>query len=77
MVVNLTHNIELQLRRLAEQQGRPLADLLEDAVREYIAAAAITDLTQEQVAETQMALSGELDPLPPYNSLEGDIGAPG
>jgi len=41
-------------------QRREVYELVEEAVQLYLEAAAITDLTVEEVGETQLALAGEL-----------------
>jgi len=66
MVVELAGNVEEQLQELAERQGRDVSVLVEEAVREYLIAAAITDLAAEEVAATQDALVGELRELPAW-----------
>ncbi len=63
MTVELTGSVETQLRDLASKQGRNVSALVEDAVREYLAATAITDLEPSEVAEAQVALMGELAEL--------------
>lgn len=60
MTVELTGSVEAQLRDLASKQGRNVGVLVEEAVREYLEAAAITDLDPAEVAETQVALMDEL-----------------
>lgn len=64
MVIELVGGIEEQLQDLAARQGRDIGVLVEEAVREYLEAAAITDLDAGQVAETQNALLGELRGIP-------------
>ena len=60
MSIELPGSIEEQLRKLAAKQGRDVRTLVEEAVRQYLEAVAITDLDATQVAETQAALLGEL-----------------
>lgn len=60
MVIELAHNVEEQLQDLAERQGRDVRALVEEAVRDYLVAAAITDLDAGEVAATQEVLVGEL-----------------
>ncbi len=60
MSIELSGNVEEQLRDLATKQGRHVTALIEDAIRQYIEAAAITDLDPSQVAEAQAAMLGEL-----------------
>jgi hypothetical protein len=52
--------VEERLRDLAAKQGRDVGVLVEDAVRDYLEAAAITDLGPADAAETQIALISEL-----------------
>jgi predicted transcriptional regulator len=63
MTVDLPSVVEDQLRDLAKRQNRDIAELIEDAVRQYLEAAAITDVDPNQVAETQAELLGELSPI--------------
>ena len=63
MTVLLSEGIEAQLRELAGRQGRDVLALVEDALREYLEAGAITDLTPAEVADCQLALTGELGHL--------------
>ena len=60
MSIDLPVSVEDQLRNLAAKQGRDVRTLVEEAVRQYLESAAITDLDAIQVAETQTALLGEL-----------------
>jgi len=66
MVIQLPARIEEQLRGLAEQRGEAIDALVEDAVREYLVAASVTDLRAGDVAETQFALLGELREIPAW-----------
>jgi predicted transcriptional regulator len=63
MTIDLPSVIEEQLRDLAKKQNRDIAELIEDAIRQYLEAAAITDLDPNQVAETQAKLLSELPPI--------------
>jgi predicted transcriptional regulator len=63
MTIELPSVVEEQLRDLAKKQNRNIAELIEDAIRQYLEAAAITDLDPNQVAETQAKLLGELPPI--------------
>jgi predicted transcriptional regulator len=63
MAIDLPSVVEEQLRDLAKRQNRDIAELIEDAVRQYLEAAAITDVDPNQVAETQVQLVGELPPI--------------
>jgi hypothetical protein len=67
MTIELTGRVEEQLRDLAGKQGRDIGVLVEEAVQDYLDAAAITDLDSSAVAETQMALLGELHEVPGWN----------
>jgi predicted transcriptional regulator len=60
MSIDLPSIIEGQLRDFAKKQNRDIAEVIEDAVRQYLEAAAITDLDPAQVAETQTQLISEL-----------------
>ena len=63
MTIDLPSVVEEQLRELAKRQNRDIAELIEDAVRQYLEAAAITGLDPNQVAETQAKLLRELPPI--------------
>ncbi len=60
MSIELPVGIEEQLRTLAATQRRDVEALAEEAVRQYLEAAAITDIDADEVAETQDALLVEL-----------------
>ncbi|HEY4563589.1 MAG TPA: hypothetical protein VIJ36_11445 [Thermoanaerobaculia bacterium] len=64
MTIELTGSVEEQLRYLAGKQGRDISVLVEEAVQAYLDAATITDLDGSEVAETQVALIGELREIP-------------
>jgi hypothetical protein len=57
MSIELPATVEKALRALAVAQGRALHELVDEAVRLYLEAAA---LTAEEVGETQLALASEL-----------------
>ena len=63
MTIDLPSVVEEQLRDLAKRQNRDIAELIEDAVRQYLEAAAITDIDPNQLAETQAELLSELPPI--------------
>lgn len=67
MTVEVSENLVEALRRLAIEQGRDIDALLEEAVRDYLDAAAITDVEPREVGETQLNLAPELPELPPYD----------
>jgi predicted transcriptional regulator len=60
MSIDLPSVVEEQLRDLAKRQNRDIAEIIGDAVRQYLEAAAITDVDPNQVAETQAELLSEL-----------------
>jgi predicted transcriptional regulator len=60
VTVELPKKVEDNLRVLARRQGRSIDVLLEEAVEQYLEAAAITDTTPDEIAATQEALLGEL-----------------
>jgi predicted transcriptional regulator len=66
MTIKLPGNVEEPLRNLAERQNRDIGVLLEEAVRQYLEAEAITDLDTAEVAEAQLALVGELRGVAPW-----------
>ena len=70
MDIEATGSVEEQLRALAAKQGRDVCLLVEEAVRQYLDAVAITDVDATDVAETQAALLEELPRFPPWR-VEG------
>ncbi len=66
MTIELAASVEEQLQDLASRQGRNIDVLVEEAVRDYLEAAAITDLDPAEVAEAQVALLGELAEIPAW-----------
>lgn len=68
MSIELTESVEEQLRNLAAKQGRDVCALVEEAVRQYLESAAITDLEPTQVAEAQADLLGELPDVSDWKS---------
>ena len=70
MSIELPGSIEEQLRKLAAKQGRDVRTLVEEAVRQYLESAAITDLDATQVAEAQAALFGELPAVSEWKAGE-------
>lgn len=71
MTVELSAQIEKELHDLAESQQRDVDDIVEDAVRQYLQAAAITDLDNEEIAETQVKLISELRGIPAWKGGRG------
>jgi len=69
VTIDLPSVVEEQLRDLAKRQNRDIAELIEDAVRQYLEAAAITDVDPNQVAETQ---AKPLTELPRISKWEVD-----
>jgi len=61
--IDLPSSVEAQLRTLAKEQGRDVRALVEEAIRQYLEAAAITDVDATDVAAAQDALLGELPAL--------------
>jgi predicted transcriptional regulator len=70
MTVELPKQVEEDLRILARQQGRSIDILVEEAVEQYLEAAAITDTTPSDVAATQETLLGELTNAPEWGAEE-------
>jgi hypothetical protein len=64
MTIELKGRVEEQLRDLAVRQGRDIGVLVEEAVKEYIEGASITDLDGSEVAQTQVTLLDELRGVP-------------
>ena len=64
MSIELPGSVEEQLRTLAARQGRDVRALVEEAIRQYLEAAAITDVDANDIAEAQAALLRELPNIP-------------
>lgn len=60
MSIQISHDIEAQLRRLAQSRGRDVDALAQEAVEQYLIASSITDVTAEDIAQSQAKLSTEL-----------------
>ena len=71
MTIELSRSVEEELRRFAASQGRDIGIIIEEAVREYLVAASITDLEPTEVAEAQAALLGELGEIPEWKGGRG------
>lgn len=76
MTIELTARVEKELRDLAGTQSREISELVEEAIRQYLEAAAITDLEAAEVAEAQVKMAGEFRGVPGWkdgrrNALEG------
>jgi len=74
MVIQVDDQIEQELRRLADHQGRALADVVEAALRSYIEMETITDIESADIAATQIALLPE---LPEIEGAEAGCETPG
>lgn len=60
MPIYLPPPIEALIRELADKQGRPVETVVEEAIRQYLEATVITDITPDDVAKTQESLLPEL-----------------
>lgn len=67
MTVHLSDNLLESLRKLADAQGREMDVIVDEAVREYLVASSITDVTPEEIAATQLELIPELERMEPYH----------
>lgn len=67
MSIDVSEQLEGRLRQLARQQGRALETIIEEAIRQYLDAVAITDLQPADIAATQEKLAGELTNLPAWS----------
>lgn len=72
MTIELSATVERELRDLAIIQGRDVGEIVEEAVRQYLEASAITDLDARDVAEAQAKLIGELQVIPERTDGGGD-----
>ena len=68
MRVEVPIGVEEQLRDLAARQGRQLETLVEEALRQYLEAAAITDVDASHVAEAQSEMLKELPDIPAWKA---------
>jgi predicted transcriptional regulator len=68
MTIELPRVVEDELRDLAKKQNRELTEIVEAAVRQYLDAVAITDISPGDVAATQEKLLGELPPVNKWDS---------
>ena len=66
MIIDLPRTVEERLQDLATRQGREIDEIVEEAISDYLVAAAITDLSPEEVAEAQEALISELRDVPEW-----------
>ena len=66
MTIDLSTPLEEELRNLAGLWGKDVETLVEDALRQYLDAAAITDVSAKEAAETQASLLSELGPIPAW-----------
>lgn len=71
MTIELPASVEAPLRALARKEKRNIEALVEEAVRMFLDTAAITDLDAADVAETQLALIGELRGIEPWEDGNG------
>lgn len=68
MSIELPVVVEEKLRSLAATQGRDVRSLVEDAIQQYLEAAAITDVDATEVADTQATLAAELPVIPDWKA---------
>ena len=66
MTIDLSTPLEEELRRVAGLWGKDVEVLVEEAVRQYLDAAAITDVSSDDVALTQASLISELGCIPAW-----------
>jgi predicted transcriptional regulator len=60
MTVHLSDCLEDELRRLASLRGQGVDAIVEEAVRQYLDAMAVTDVTDADLAATQIKLVEEM-----------------
>lgn len=70
MTIQISIDLEKRLQHLAGQSGRPLDALVEEAIRNYLDSATITDVTPDEVAAAQMKLVGEMNDSPAWGEDE-------
>lgn len=66
MTINLADSLEQQVRSLAAAQGRDIQAVIEEAVRDYLVSAAITDVEPDDLAQSQLAMLPELANTPEW-----------
>ncbi len=66
MTIELSAIVERELRDLAVTQSRDVGEIVEEAVRQYLEASAITDLGVSDIAEAQVKLLRELQDVPEW-----------
>ena len=71
MTVELPAGVEKELRNLAEVRSREVPELVEEAIRQYLEAESITDVSAADVAEAQIRMTGELRDI---SEWKGDAG---
>lgn len=71
MSIELPIGVEEQLRGLAATQGRDVVELVEEALLQYLEAAAITDVAADEVADAQAALIAELPKISDWKAGGG------
>ena len=71
MTIDLSTPLEEELRRVAALWGKDVEVLVEEAVRQYLDAAAITDVSSDDVAATQASLLSELGRIPAWFDGQG------
>lgn len=64
MTIDLSTPLAEELRRLAGVSGKDVETLVGEAVRQYLDAAAIADVSSDDVAATQASLVSELGSIP-------------
>jgi len=64
MTIDLSTPLADELRRLAGLSGKDVQSLVAEAVRQYLDAAAITDLGADDVSATQASLLSDAQPDP-------------
>ncbi len=70
MTIQLQPELENEVRRLADERGRDVQAIVSEAVRQYIEAAAITDVTPEQVGQMQEAIVPEMSDIEGWEGQE-------
>ena len=59
MTVHLQPQVEAELKRVARERGCDLQTIVAEAFEQYLAASSITDVTSEQIGQTQEAIMSE------------------
>jgi hypothetical protein len=70
MPIYLPSNLEDLLKRLASTQGTSVQSLVVEALQSYLESISATDISPEEIAQTQITLLGELADIEPWDGSD-------